>query len=484
MSALYGLARAGSLAYVNNDQDDSVAPNRARPTRVMSGLRYAAEVAARLSPAGHGPTTPALYTQEGHPAPPLVNASASWLRHHASGSSGATPPTSAAVRQSPSHVARCAVAVATPRGHNGGAGFSSSVVAGGHSLPPLEATASADAAFGVTGSFQGALASLAAPAAAPPSHARRGLDDDSDDDEWDQEGDEESTPYAAPGTTMPRQMAASSRPTNKKRRGAATPGCSPPRQPSTHGGGPPGDGGAGAGASQAIAGRGGLGGGSRGARARGRASPTGRAGASSGIAAPLPDGGGALPRSRASPAAANGGSLSVRAGATLPTGRAGNTSSAAPATAAHVADMIRSTTCGFAGVRREITTQRKEVAILNSQLRAVTKNVDDIAVLVDRLTASLVFQRRTLVTISGDVSTVLTSVTADRAATAAPGTSAALDGAAATLAGGVAARSALATEQHDSRWVLDLKVCIHSGACAADMSMSARVSEIVHLALC
>jgi len=146
--------------------------------------------------------------------------------------------------------------------------------------------------------------------------------------------------------------------------------------------------------------------------------------------------------------------------------------------------MIRSTTCGFAGVRREITTQRKEVAILNSQLRAVTKKVDDIAVLVDRLTASLVFQRRTLVTISGDVSTVLTSVTADRAATAAPGTSAALDGAAATLAGGVAARSALATEQHDSRWVLDLKVCIHSGACAADMSMSARVSDIVHLALC
>ena len=145
MSALYGFARAGSLAYVNNDQDDSVAPNRARPTRVMSGLRYAAEVAARLSPAGHGPTTPALYTQEGHPAPPLVNASASWLRHHASESSGATSPTSTAVRQSPSRVARRAVAVATPRGHSGGAGFSSSVVAGGHSLPPLEATASADA---------------------------------------------------------------------------------------------------------------------------------------------------------------------------------------------------------------------------------------------------------------------------------------------------------------------------------------------------
>jgi len=337
--------------------------------------------------------------------------------------------------------------------------------------------------LGVTGSFQDALASPAAPAAAPPSHARRGLDDDSNDDEWDQEGDDESTPCAAPGTTVPQQMAASSRPMNEKRRGAATPGCSPPRQPSAHGGGPPGDGGAGAGANQAIAGGAGSGGGSRGARTRGTTSPTGRAGASSGIAAPLPDGGGALPRLRASPAAASGGSPSVRAGAMLPTGRAGNSSSAAPATAAHVGDMIRSTSCGFAGVRREITEQRDEVAILNSQLRAGTKKGDDIAVLADRLTASLIFQRGTLVAISGDVSTVLTLVTADRAAAVAPGTGVALDGAAATLARGVAARSALATEQHDSRWVLDLKVCIHSGACAADMSMSARVSEIVHLAL-
>jgi len=153
----------------------------------------------------------------------------------------------------------------------------------------------------------------------------------------------------------------------------------------------------------------------------------------------------------------------MRAGGTSSTAAAaGGTWSAGPATAAHVVDIVRTTGVGFAGVRREITTQRKEVAIMNSQLRAVTKKVDEIAVLADRLTASLVFQRRSLVSVSADITSVLAHMAASRASasqqlsgeTPAAGGGAAVDGATAggdqTLAG---------TEEQDPRWILDLKVC-------------------------
>jgi len=44
---------------------------------------------------------------------------------------------------------------------------------------------------------------------------------------------------------------------------------------------------------------------------------------------------------------------------------------------------------------------------MNSQMRSVTKKVDDIAVLADRLTASLFYQRRAVINMAGEVSTVL-----------------------------------------------------------------------------
>jgi len=96
--------------------------------------------------------------------------------------------------------------------------------------------------------------------------------------------------------------------------------------------------------------------------------------------------------------------------------------------------------------------------MMNSQLRAVTKKVDDIAVLADRLTASLVFQRRALVSMSGDITSVLQHVTASGAAPSPPTTdgAAAIDGAAAAEG----AQTLAATEVQNSQWILDLKVCL------------------------
>jgi len=119
-------------------------------------------------------------------------------------------------------------------------------------------------------------------------------------------------------------------------------------------------------------------------------------------------------------------------------------------------DILRSTGVGFSGVRREITTQRKELTVLNSQLRAVTNKVDDVAVLADRLTASLVFQRRALVSMSGDITSLLNHVAASGASTSPPK----IDGAAAVGdASAVGTQTLAVTEMQNAQWVLDLKVC-------------------------
>jgi len=135
---------------------------------------------------------------------------------------------------------------------------------------------------------------------------------------------------------------------------------------------------------------------------------------------------------------------------------------------------MRFTSSGFSGVRREVTTQRKELAILNSQLRAVTKKVDDIAVLADRLTASLIFQRRTLVTMAADISAVVTSVAADRRALAAPVAGATPDAAAAAATSGLRTGAPISMDERDAQWVLDLKVRGPSSPC---LCQSAPVSN-------
>jgi len=52
---------------------------------------------------------------------------------------------------------------------------------------------------------------------------------------------------------------------------------------------------------------------------------------------------------------------------------------------------------------------------MNSQLRAVTKKVDDITVLADRLTSSLLLQRRTLVSMSVDITSLSSHISTDGA---------------------------------------------------------------------
>lgn len=114
-----------------------------------------------------------------------------------------------------------------------------------------------------------------------------------------------------------------------------------------------------------------------------------------------------------SAAAGTGSTPQTRARAASPTATpSGARSMSGLATALQASDFIRSTGLGFSGVRRDITTQRKELAIMNSPLRAITKKVDEISVLADRLTASLVSQRRALLSMSGDVTSVLMHVTA------------------------------------------------------------------------
>jgi len=130
------------------------------------------------------------------------------------------------------------------------------------------------------------------------------------------------------------------------------------------------------------------------------------------------------------------------------------------ATAAHIADVMRTVATGFAGVRRELTAQRKEVAIMNSQMRAVTKKVDDVAVLADRLTASLFYQRRAIINLAGDITTVLARTAAGSSAALTSGAGAAVHGAADAM--GDATNVPAATtegEVQQAQWIQELKVC-------------------------
>jgi len=58
MYPMYAFARAGTLAYVNGNAYEGLAPNRATPTRLMAGLQYAAGFASQQAAIEHRATTP------------------------------------------------------------------------------------------------------------------------------------------------------------------------------------------------------------------------------------------------------------------------------------------------------------------------------------------------------------------------------------------------------------------------------------------
>jgi len=96
---------------------------------------------------------------------------------------------------------------------------------------------------------------------------------------------------------------------------------------------------------------------------------------------------------------------------------------------------------------------------MNCQLRSVTKKVDDVAVLADRLTSSLFYQRRAVINMAGDVSTVLarTSVrsAAEVASVVRPST------AIAPVAEGHAINveaNTMEAQVQEAQWILELKV--------------------------
>jgi len=299
----------------------------------------------------------------------------------------------------------------------------------------------------------------------PPeiSIGRRGPEDDENDEEELCDEDEvEHTTDASPGPSSqgPIAGASSSLQMRKKRRGAAASRCSPPTSERMRRGGPPGAGGAvsGGGASVAPGGR---------ANTSACLSPHPRGASLAAAGSRSLEIGTASPRTRGRSAGASGATPPARAPGRSLLSAAGASSSAGQVMAAHVSDIVRSTGVGFAGVRREITTQRKEVEILNSQLRAVTKKVDDIAVLTDRLTGSLALQRRTLIAMSGDITSVLSHTVANQAAASRRTTGGAEGGGGARTGGpsaGDDAQTPAATDEQDAQWVLDLKVLCCSTA--------------------
>jgi len=487
MFALCGFVRAAPLAFVNNQVGNSAAPDGGGPSRFMTGLHYASEVADGQAGADGRPSTPLRNAQGVRSAPQGLGALTAWPRGHASGSAGASPQTRGAIDGNLGHHAS-AMVLASSYGRGGGSGGASASAAARLSTlvnAPGAACASAydngssgAAAFGSAAEHQAAWpaaeqdtgSSAHAPLSGPHFHfrltvppgvpaassfVRRGPVDDDDGEEVGH-GDEEHTPQGSRGLATPRPMTGvlSTLPMHKKQRGAATTRCSPPTSSLTRRGGPPGAGGAAAGTGAAVA---------AGACASvgGGPSQQPRVGSSAGSGARLPEIGAVSPRTRGTTAAASGATPPARAGGASSTAAPDGSSSAGLVTVAHVNDIMRTTGVGLAGVRREITTQRKEVAIMNSQLRGVTKKVDEIAVLADRLTASLIFQRRALVAMSGDVTTVLSHVAVNGKTLSPPATGSTDGGGGAGAASpwaGDDAQTPVATEEQDAQWVLDLKV--------------------------
>jgi len=115
-----------------------------------------------------------------------------------------------------------------------------------------------------------------------------------------------------------------------------------------------------------------------------------------------------------------------------------------------VATLSRSITLGFSCVRREMTAQRKELAIMNNQQRMLVKKVDDIAVLADRLTSTITFLRRALHDMSVDVGKVVMEMRSPSARAAASPTA---TGAAASTW----PQSPDDEDMRDAQWIVQLR---------------------------
>lgn len=143
------------------------------------------------------------------------------------------------------------------------------------------------------------------------------------------------------------------------------------------------------------------------------------------------------------------------AGTVTAAGLAEPASEAAAAIATQVAALSRSSSLGFSGVRREMTGQRKELAIFNSQIRTLVKKVDDIAVLADRVTSTLTLQRGTLHDLATDVGNVAAEVLCARSSAATASLSAA------GLASSDVPQSQEDSDEKDAQWVVLLRADIN-----------------------
>jgi len=115
------------------------------------------------------------------------------------------------------------------------------------------------------------------------------------------------------------------------------------------------------------------------------------------------------------------------------------------------------------GVRREVTATRKELAVTNSNMRALTQKTDEVAKVADQLSVGLIVQRRMLVKVAADVASTLTAVTAMMASRTPRNVDEPAAGAAAAAgADGTAPslpdpRTQEEMETKDANWILGLK---------------------------
>jgi len=190
-------------------------------------------------------------------------------------------------------------------------------------------------------------------------------------------------------------------------------------------------------------------------------------------------------RSRPSAAAGSQSPPSTRArrtAAPVTAGTPGSGSGVSPAiVAVRLSEMGRVHKDAIAGIRREMTASRKELAITNGSLRELTKKTDNIAAIVDRLAASLAMQRRLLDTVGGQLTAAVAAVMAVPAAPTAVAGSAAAPGSGADASSPVPDG---ATQQEmqvqDTKWIIELKVALEewlltkflNSTCAADVWVS------------
>ncbi|OSX71002.1 hypothetical protein BU14_0617s0007 [Porphyra umbilicalis] len=171
-----------------------------------------------------------------------------------------------------------------------------------------------------------------------------------------------------------------------------------------------------------------------------------------------------------------------RVAAPMMTGTPVSGSGVSPAVvAARLSEMSRVHKDAISGIRREMTASRKELAITNGSLRELTKKMDNIAAIADRLAVSLVMQRRQLDKLGGELPAAVAAVLALPAVpTAAVETAAAPGSDVGTPSSVPDGASQQEVRVQDAQWILDLKVALEewllnkfiSSTCAADVWMS------------